>query len=161
WRRPWADRWLRALLAYVLPRPLLFRTALCLAAVGRPLAPLLPARLRAMLRVAPALPAPRSAVDRPQVFAAEGARRRRRALLTGCVQTAIQPAINEATIRLLTRHGVEVVVATGSGCCGALAHHLGKEAPALAAARANIAAWLAAADGDSLDAILVNASGCG
>jgi glycolate oxidase iron-sulfur subunit len=159
--RPWQDRWLRSLLAFVLPRPLLFRLALCLAALGRPLAPLLPARLRAMLTMAPALPPPRSPADRPQVFPAEGPRRRRVALLTGCVQTAIQPSINEATIRLLTRHGVEVVVAQGSGCCGALAHHLGKEAPALASARANIAAWLRQADGDGLDAILVNASGCG
>jgi len=81
--------------------------------------------------------------------------------LSGCVQTALLPSINEATIRLLTRHGVEVVVAKGSGCCGALTHHLGKDAPALASARANIAAWLAEAEGAGLDAILVNASGCG
>jgi glycolate oxidase iron-sulfur subunit len=161
WQRPWADRWLRTLLAVVLPRPQLFRAMLLLAALGRPLAPLLPARLRAMLAMAPVLPAARSPVDRPQVFPAIGERRRRVALLSGCVQTALLPAINEATIRLLTRHGVEVVVAKGSGCCGALTHHLGKEAPALASARANIAAWLAEADGEGLDAILVNASGCG
>src|SRR5262252_828871 len=141
WRRPWADRWLRQLLAVVLPRPQLFRVLLLLAAFARPLAPLLPARLRAMLAVAPVLPAPRSPVDRPQVFAAIGERRRR--------------------VALLSRHGVEVVVAKGSGCCGALTHHLGKEAPALASARANIAAWLAEADGEGLDAVLVNASGCG
>jgi glycolate oxidase iron-sulfur subunit len=161
WKRPWADRWLRQLLAVVLPRPQLFRAMLLLAAFARPLGPLLPARLRAMLAMAPVLPAPRSPVDRPQVFPAIGERRRRVALLSGCVQTALLPAINEATIRLLTRHGVEVVVAKGSGCCGALTHHLGKEAPALASARANIAAWLAEADGEGLDAILVNASGCG
>jgi len=161
WRRPWADRWLRQLLAVVLPRPQLFRAMLLLAALARPLGPLLPARLRAMLAMAPVLPAARSPVDRPQVFPAIGARRRRVALLSGCVQTALLPSINEATIRLLTRHGVEVVVAEGSGCCGALTHHLGKEAPALASARANIAAWLAEAEGEGLDAILVNASGCG
>jgi glycolate oxidase iron-sulfur subunit len=53
------------------------------------------------------------------------------------------------------------VVAAGAGCCGALAHHMGKEAPALAAARATIAAWSRELDGAGLDAIIVNASGCG
>jgi glycolate oxidase iron-sulfur subunit len=160
-RRPLAERWQRALLARVLPSPGLFRLALVGARLGRRLAPLLPARLRTMLDLAPrANPAP-SAVDRPQVFRAQGPRRRRVALLTGCVQQVIAPEINEATVRLLTRHGVEVVVAEGVGCCGALTHHLGKEAPALAAARAAIAAWSREADGEGLDAIVINASGCG
>src|SRR5215470_3581100 len=160
-RRPRGERWLRDLLAAVLPRPGLFRLALVGAWLGRPLTPLLPKRLRAMLALAPrALPAP-SPVDRPQVFPAEGARRKRVALLTGCVQTVMAPEINEATIRLLRRHGVEVVVAAGSGCCGALTHHMGKEAPALAAARAAIAAWSREIDGAGLDAIIINASGCG
>src|SRR5262249_35308954 len=124
YRRPSAQRLLRGLLATVLPRPRLFRLALVAARIGRPLAPLLPARLRAMLSLTPrAIPAP-SPVDRPQVFPAAGTRRKRVALLTGCVQTVIAPEINEATIRLLTRHGVEVVVAAGVGCCGALVHHM-------------------------------------
>jgi glycolate oxidase iron-sulfur subunit len=107
-----------------------------------------------------AIPTP-SPVDRPQVFAAHGVRRKRVALLTGCVQPVVAPEINEATIRLLTRHGVEVVIAAGAGCCGALTHHMGKEAPALAAARATIAAWSREIDGEGLDAIVINASGCG
>jgi glycolate oxidase iron-sulfur subunit len=161
YRRPRAERWLRAAIAAVLPRPALFRLALIAAWLGRPLAPLLPPRLRAMLALAPgALPAP-SPVDRPQVFPAEGARRKRVALLTGCVQTVVAPEINEATIRLLRRHGVEVVVAAGARCCGALTHHMGKEAPAIAAARATIAAWSRELDGEGLDAIVINASGCG
>ena len=61
-------------------------------------------------------------------------------------------------MRLLTRHGCEVVVAAGAGCCGALVHHMGREAEALAAARANIAAWRKV---EGLDAIVINASGCG
>jgi glycolate dehydrogenase iron-sulfur subunit len=159
--RPRVERWLRSLLTAVLPKPGLFRLALVAARLGRPLAPLLPARLRPLLALAPrAIPAP-STVDRPQVFPAEGARRKRVALLSGCVQTVVAPEINEATIRLLRRHGVEVVVAAGAGCCGALAHHMGKEAPALAAARATIAAWSRELDGAGLDAIIVNASGCG
>ena len=83
------------------------------------------------------------------------------ALLPGCAQQVLAPEINEATIRLLTRHGCEVVVAPGRGCCGALVHHLGAQAPALAFARANIGAWESLRTTGGLDAIVVNASGCG
>ncbi|MGE0725245.1 MAG: glycolate oxidase subunit GlcF [Alphaproteobacteria bacterium] len=161
YRRPWADRALRALLAAVLPRPFLFRLALIGAAIVRPVGRRLPGRLGALFALAPRpLPTP-SAIDRPQVFPAEGERRMRVALLAGCAQRVLDPAINEATIRLLTRHGCEVVLARGAGCCGALVHHMGKEAPALASARANIAAWTREIEGEGLDAIVVNASGCG
>src|SRR6267154_4679396 len=159
--RPLADRLVRSVLAAVLPHPGRFRLALIGAWLARPLAPLLPARLAAMLRLAPwRLPAP-SPVDQPQVFPAEGERVRRVALLAGCAQQVLAPEINEATIRLLTRHGCEVVVASGAGCCGALVHHLGEEGPALAAARANIDAWQAVIADGGLDAVVVNASGCG
>jgi glycolate dehydrogenase iron-sulfur subunit len=159
--RPLADRLVRSLLATVLPRPGLFRLALLGAWLARPLARLLPARLATMLRLAPTrLPSP-SPVDRPQIFPAEGERVKRVALLAGCVQQVLAPQINEATIRLLTRHGCEVVVAQGAGCCGALVHHLGEEAGALAAARANIDAWQAVLDDGGLDAVVINASGCG
>ena len=114
-----------------------------------------------MLRLAPRhLPSP-SAVDKPQVFPSLGPRRRRVALLNGCAQQVIAPGINEATIRLLTRHGCEVVVAAGAGCCGALVHHLGKTEASHAAAKANIDAWTREIDGAGLDAIIVNTSGCG
>jgi glycolate oxidase iron-sulfur subunit len=83
------------------------------------------------------------------------------ALLSGCAQQVLAPQINEATIRLLTRHGCEVVVAPGAGCCGALVHHLGKEQPALAFARANIDAWERERAAYGLDAVVINASGCG
>jgi glycolate oxidase iron-sulfur subunit len=160
-RRPVLDRWLRSLLAWLLPHPLRFRVALIGAALARPLAPLLGGRLGAMLRLAPKrLPGP-SPVDRPQVFQAEGPRRKRVALLVGCAQQVLAPEINEATIRLLTRHGCEVVVAEGAGCCGALTHHLGREADALASARANVGAWWAEREAGGLDAIVINASGCG
>jgi len=161
YRRPIFERLVRMLLAVVLPRPALFRLSLVGAGLARPLARLLPARLRAMLALAPRRLPPPSSVDRPQVFPAVGARRRRVALLSGCAQPVLKPEINEATIRLLTRHGVEVVVAAGAGCCGALTHHMGKAAPAHAAARANIAAWTRELDGAGLDAVVINASGCG
>jgi glycolate oxidase iron-sulfur subunit len=82
-------------------------------------------------------------------------------LLTGCAQQVLAPSINEATIRLLTRMGIEVVVTKGQGCCGALDHHMGNHDPAMRLARANIAAWSAEIEGEGLDAIVVNASGCG
>ena len=84
---------------------------------------------------------------------------RRVALLSGCAQQVLAPQINEATIRLLTRHGCEVVVAEGAGCCGALTHHLGQDAHDYA--RANILAWTKEIAGGGLDAIVINASGCG
>jgi glycolate oxidase iron-sulfur subunit len=159
--RPWLDRQIRRGLALVLPRPGLFRLALIGAGFVRPLAPILPKRLQAMLRLAPRhLPSP-SSVDKPQVFPAIGPRRKRVALLNGCAQQVIAPGINEATIRLLTRHGCDVVVAQGAGCCGALVHHLGKTDASHAAAKANIDAWTREIEGAGLDAIIVNASGCG
>lgn len=159
--RPLPDRLLRRFLAVVLPRPALFRLALLGAALARPLAGLLPGRLAAMLRMAPARPASPSPVDAPQTFPAEGVRAKRVALLTGCAQQALAPEINEATVRLLARHGCEIVIPEGAGCCGALVHHMGQGAPALASARANIDAWQRALEDGGLDAIVVNASGCG
>jgi len=159
YRRPFLDRAIRRVLALVMPRPGLFRLALLGAQLARPLAPLLPARLAAMLRLAASPAHAPSPVDRPQVFPAEGTRRKRVALLTGCVQPVLDPGINEATIRILTRHGCEVVVAKGAGCCGALEHHLGRES--LDRVRANVDAWSAEAAEAGLDAIVINASGCG
>jgi glycolate oxidase iron-sulfur subunit len=161
YRRPWPDRLLRSMLALVLPRPLLFRLALLAAPLGRPLRRLMPGRLAGMLALAPARLPPPSPVDRPQVFSADGQRVARVALLSGCAQRVLAPEINEATIRLLTRHGVEVVIAQGAGCCGALVHHMGQEAQALASARANIDAWERERAQGGLDAVMINASGCG
>jgi glycolate oxidase iron-sulfur subunit len=114
-----------------------------------------------MLKLAPSTLQPPSRVDWPQVFPAEGKQRTRVALLSGCAQRVLAPEINEATVRVLTRHGVEVVVAKGAGCCGSLNHHMGNEAPALMAARANIDAWSTEAVLRGLDAVVTNASGCG
>ncbi|HEX6980279.1 MAG TPA: glycolate oxidase subunit GlcF [Alphaproteobacteria bacterium] len=161
YRRPAIDRAVRWFLGTVLPRPRLFRLALAGATLARPFARFMPARLAAMLRLAPAsLPSP-STVDKPQIFPAEGQTRMRVALLNGCAQQVLNPQINEATIRLLTRHGCEVAVANGAGCCGALTHHLGQTAAAHDAAKANIMAWTALYDGRGPDRVVINASGCG
>ncbi len=155
--RPLPERWLRRLLAFMLPRPAVFRAALLGAMAVKPFAGLLPGRLAAMAAMAPArLPAP-SPVDRPQVFPAEGRRKMRVALLSGCAQTVLDPAVNEAAVRLLTRLGAEVVVAEGAGCCGALVHHMGRAEAGRRAAAANVRAWTRAAP----DRIVVTASGCG
>jgi glycolate oxidase iron-sulfur subunit len=167
YRRPWHDRLLRSVLGTLLPRPVLLRLALLGGRLARPLGRLVPGsgmlsrRLRAILSLAPRhLPSP-TALDRPGVHPAQGERRARVALLAGCAQQVLAPEINAATIRLLTRLGVEVVVHPDSGCCGALNHHLGQHAAAMQLVRANVAAWSAEIDGEGLDAIVINASGCG
>ena len=160
--RPPLERLLRRALAILLPDPGRFRLALRAAGLVRPFAPLLPKAYRPMLALAPAaLPAYRP-LEGPLAFPAKGPRRARVALLAGCAQQVLAPQINQATIRLLTRAGAEVVVARGAGCCGALVHHMGDDAGARAAARANTAAWQALKVEDGgLDAVVINASGCG
>ena len=163
-RRPVHDRLLRAILANVLPYPGRFRLAMRLAALGRPLRPLLARipgmgnRLAAMLDLAPAA-MPGRRVPEPTAPASGAARRGRVALLEGCAQSVLAPHYNAAAIRLLTRHGVEVVQA-GEGCCGALVHHMGRDGQAKKLARLAIDAWTVELD-RGLDAILVTASGCG
>lgn len=162
YRRPWHDRALRAILAWVIPHPTRFRLALLGAKIARPFARLIPdARLRAMLAMAPKTIPPVSRNDDPQTFAAEGPPRLRVALMTGCAQKALNTDINDATIRLLRRLGCEVVIPRGMGCCGALTHHMGREAESHGAAAANVAAFMAEVRGKGLDAIVINTSGCG
>jgi glycolate oxidase iron-sulfur subunit len=162
YRRPWHDRALRWVLTKVIPHPTRFRLALLAAKIGRPFAPLMPdARLRAMLAMAPKTIPPVSRNDDPQTFAATGERRMRVALMTGCAQKALNTDINDATIRLLRRLGCEVVVPRGMGCCGALTHHMGREAEAHASAAANVAAFMTEKNAAALDAVVINTSGCG
>ncbi|HTP94084.1 MAG TPA: glycolate oxidase subunit GlcF [Xanthobacteraceae bacterium] len=160
YRRPLGERFIRALLAKTLPYPRRFRLALYGALLGKPFAPLLEAiglkQFAAMMRLAPKRPPHRPVV--PTTIAAVGARKGRVALLAGCVNDLLAPEINAAAIGVLTRHGIEVVVAESAGCCGSLVLHMGREAEALAQARTNIDAWSAI---EGLDAIVNTASGCG
>jgi glycolate oxidase iron-sulfur subunit len=158
--RPPLDRLLRALIARVLPNNRLLRRAIGAAWLGKPFAGLLAAfglaPVAAMLRLVPSrLPAMRAGGRR---FPPAGPGRGRVALLTGCVSPVIAPSINAAAIRVLTRHGIDVVVAD-EGCCGSLVHHMGREQEALTAARRQIDALTA--EIDDVDAVLVTASGCG
>ncbi len=158
YKRPVFERVLRNTLASILPYPGRFRLALLGAKIARPFKGLVPeARLRAMLDMAPKRIPPVSRNDDPQTFPAEGETRMRVALMTGCAQKALNTDINDATIRLLTRLGCEVVVAEGAGCCGALVHHMGREEESHRFAAANINAWAAS----DLDAVVINTSGCG
>ena len=155
------DQLLRMMLAWVLPSPTVFRLSLIAAKLVKPFMHLLPGRLKSMIAMAPTKIPKNSSFDIPQVFRAIGKKRMRVALMSGCAQKVLRPSINEATVRLLTRHGCEVVVASNASCCGALVHHLGKEAAAHEAARNNVAVWMSEVEGDGLDAIVINTSGCG
>mgnify|MGYP000088284926 FL=1 len=161
YKRPLFDRIMRATLAQILPYDRRFRFAMKSAQLVKPLAPIFPSKIRNMVDFAPKkLPVP-SLNDKPQVFLAEGARIKRVALMTGCAQKALDTDINDATIRLLRRHGCEVVVAQGAGCCGALTHHMGKAKQSHVSAAKNIKAWMTEINNGGLDAIVINTSGCG
>ncbi len=165
YKRPVFDRLLRAVLARVLTDASLFRLAVVGGIVARPFAPILRAlgmkRLAAMVALTPhRKPAPPT--ERTgKVHAAQGRRRGRVALLSGCINPVLSPSTDEAAIRVLTRHGIEVVVAEGEGCCGSLVHHMGREDEALAFARNDIDVWTREIEGTGLDAIVTTVSGCG
>ncbi|MCH9765482.1 MAG: 4Fe-4S dicluster domain-containing protein, partial [Alphaproteobacteria bacterium] len=137
---------LRWLLATVLPHPRRFHWALRLVPFGRPLAPVLSKiglkEVAAMLELAPREVVPSARFSGAGTAATTQERRARVILPTGCVQKVVRPDINDATIRLLARRGIDVVVAHGDGCCGALVHHMGREAEAMAQAKRNINAWI-------------------
>lgn len=164
--RPWHDRLIRNLLAFTLPYPNRFRLSLVAALFAKPFAPIMSAmggpfaRLGAMLSLAPGK-VPARGPEPGASFPAQTAKKGRVAILSGCAQPVLNPAINRATIDLLTRKGIEIVLPKGEGCCGALVHHMGKEEAALAAARQNVDAWMSQIEGDGLDAIIITASGCG
>jgi len=165
-QRSFKERAIRRLLAAVLPHPNRFRLALAAARFARPFLGLLrrvaPKELVAMLELAPAGLTRRAAFAGPGTAATKAERRKRVILLAGCAQQVLRPEINDATLRLLARRGVDVVVAANAGCCGALVHHLGREAAGQGMARRNVEAWLRVmSKGEPVDAVIINASGCG
>ena len=163
YRRPVLDRMMRRLVGQVLPEPSRLRAALRLARLAKPASGLFTAfpRIKAMLDLAPdRLPA-REPLGEPGIKLPQGERRGRVILLAGCAQSVLDPAINAATVRLLTRLGIEVVIPAQAGCCGALTHHLGREADGRARAQALIEVWAEADAHGTVDAIVINTSGCG
>lgn len=161
YRRSWFDELQRKVVLGMLPSPALFSAGLKAAHLLKPIKSWLPEAVQPMLELIPNDPTELTIGIRYQVFPAEGRRQYRVSMLAGCAQQVLSPAINEATIRLLNRHHCEVVIAHKSECCGALHDHLGKEKKAQAQARINVAAWWKEMERDGLDAIIINASGCG
>jgi glycolate oxidase iron-sulfur subunit len=167
YRRPLADRLMRAMLARLLPSPEWFALGLRLSVLARPFAPLIAAlprvgpQLAAMLALAAKRRTPVAAERGAPLVANSGGPRRHVALLTGCAQAVLAPEINAATTRLLARAGVAVAPAPGEGCCGSLLHHMGRGDAAHAQMRANVDAWTRAIDDEDLEAIVVTTSGCG
>lgn len=164
--RPVMDKIIRAILVNVLPYPKRFRLALRFAQIGRPFAGLFKhitalKPMGAMLDLAPnSIPSDRSSAL-PGVRAAKGRKKARIAILSGCAQPVLNPAINQATMDLLNRFDVEVVVPKGEGCCGALTHHMGREHIAHQSAKNNVDVWTHEIENGGLDAIIITASGCG
>ena len=159
------DRLMRRLLAFVVPYPRRFRLALRAAPLAMPFVPLMKRlglkELAAMMELAPILLPNPAKYEGPGTAATKAERRARVIMLAGCAQQVLRPDINDATIRLLARRGVDVIVSNGAGCCGALVHHLGKEKDALAQVKRNVDAWSKEIAKGPIDAIVINASGCG
>ena len=164
-KRSFKDRAIRRLLASVLPYPERFRLALRAAPMGRPLLPVMKKlglkELAAMIELAGETRTGKAKYEGPGTAESKAVTRSRVILLAGCAQKVLRPEINDATIRLLARRGVEVVVAPGAGCCGALVHHMGKEQEALTFVKRNIDAWIKVMERGPVDAVIINASGCG
>ena len=136
--RPPLERFLRSVLVYTLTHIDLFRIGLKLAKFAKPFSEMFSLKLATMIRMVPTELKAQNIGNAARVFPAEGRRIKRVALLMGCAQNVLRPSINEATIRLLTRMGMEVVVTEGVGCCGALNHHIGENDKAQDLAKSNI-----------------------
>lgn len=153
-RRSLVHRLRQAMMMSTLPYPGRFRWAARLGRLGKPFGAIMPRWMRAMLALLPARLPQRHTL--PAFSPAEGETRARAAMLSGCVQTVIEPGISRATIEVLQRNGVEIVIPPGQGCCGALAWHKGHGDLARKQARHNMDTF-----GDDVDVILTNAAGCG
>lgn len=153
-KRTTEERIARWITKETLPYPGRFRLATKVGKLAKPLSSLVPVGFQSMLELIPSdIP---TSQPLPPVFPAQGARRARIALLTGCVQQVLAQEINWASLRVLARNGVEVIIPRNQGCCGALAQHTGDYNTANVLAAINIEAFP-----DDVDAILTNAAGCG
>ncbi|MDC0524834.1 glycolate oxidase subunit GlcF [Pelagibacteraceae bacterium] len=161
YKRPFIERTFRNILSFVLPRPKVFLTLAILTKFIKPFSFLMPRFLKNSLNLMPDK-IPSKKIKTQKIYSPfNGKKISRVALLTGCVQRVISPEINEATIRLLNRHNVEVVVMPDIDCCGSLNHHLGKKEKAKLSFVKNIESWHEEYLLNGLDAIISNTSGCG
>ena len=162
YKRPFNERFIRNLLSAILPNPTYFRIVGMLMLIVKPFQFFFPKKIRNMISFMPTK-FPKKKLPKMQVYPPTKRKKpvARVVLLTGCVQKVISPQINEATIRLLNRHGIEVTVPKGVGCCGSLDHHLGKSELAKKTFKKNILIWYEEYLNNGLDAIISNTSGCG
>jgi glycolate oxidase iron-sulfur subunit len=164
-KRSLKSRAVRRMLAAIVPYPGRFRLALKAAPLGRRFASTFRSiglgELAAMADLAPQRRVRAAKFTGPGTAATQGRRTARVIMLAGCAQQVLRAEINDATIRILARGGVDVIVSAGAGCCGALTQHIGLEAQALAAAKRNVDAWSKEMAKGAIDAIIINASGCG
>ena len=162
YKRPLKDRILRTFLSNVLSKPINFKIVAILSKFVKPFRFFLPHKIRKMISFMPNK-LPKKTLNTMEIYPTSSRKKpvARVALLTGCVQKVISPQINEATIRLLNRHGIEVIVPKNINCCGSLNHHLGKENLANQTFRKNILTWYDEYLKNGLDAIISNTSGCG
>ena len=162
YKRPFSDRLVRDFLSVTLSKSINFRVVAILTQFIKPFSFFFPSKLREMISLMPGK-FPKKTLPKKQIYPARNKKKpvARVALLTGCVQKVISPQINEATIRLLNRHDIEVVVLKGIECCGSLNHHLGKNDLANKSFKDNISIWYDEYLKNGLDAIISNTSGCG
>ncbi len=162
YKRPLKDRLLRNFLSWVLPNSMNFKFVLVLSIFAKPFFLFFPKKIRKMLKLMPST-FPKKTLSKMEIYSVKNKKKTvaRVALLTGCVQKVLSPQINESTIRLLNRHGIEVVVPKSIECCGSLNHHLGKEKIAKETFKKNITLWYDEYINNGLDAIISNTSGCG
>ena len=161
YERPFFDRIIRNFLSKTLPDTKLFKLSIFLAKLGKPLKFLFPSKIKSMMDLIPTS-FPKKVIKTKEIYKTKNKKKIARvALLTGCVQKEISPQINESTIRILNRHGVEVIVPKKIRCCGSLNHHLGKNDDANQDFINNINIWYDEYLKGNLDAILSNTSGCG
>ena len=161
YKRPFLDRLIRNILSFTLPNPKIFAIlSICFKFI-KPFSFLLPKFLKNSLNLMPNKIQRKKFKTQKIYPAVEKKKVARVALLIGCVQRVISPEINESTIRLLNRHGVEVIVLPKIDCCGSLNHHLGKKNLAHSSFEKNINLWHEEYLKNGLDAIISNTSGCG
>jgi len=161
YKRPFSDRLIRNFLSVTLSKSINFRIIAILTQFIKPFSFFFPRKLKEMIKHMPTR-FPKKTLPKKQIYPSQKKKTVARvALLTGCVQKVISPQINEATIRLLNRHGIEVVVSKGIDCCGSLNHHLGKSDLANHTFKKNISIWYDEYLKNGLDAIISNTSGCG
>ena len=162
YKRSFGDRFVRNLLSKIIPYPFRFKLIGILTLFVKPISFIFPKKISEMIKLMP-LNFPKRSLPKMKIYLSEKRKKpvARVALLTGCVQQVLAPQINEATIRLLNRHNIEVVVPKGIGCCGSLDHHLGKSDLARETFKKNILIWHEEYLKNGLDAIISNTSGCG